>query len=250
MRISTLSARQILILASSPQLVRGLHCWSKSPLYTINLQTSLDSLHEYAQCSLLNPTSPDSTPNAEEDYGPWSHAPVCTPVLQSINDTLCVYTDATFAHNRGISLFTTPTLAKKFASLPAFRNPSALTAQGINQPTHAYRATPIPGKGIGMLASRPLKFGDRVTAYTPAFIAYLESELSTPDREAFWRVAIEQLPEALRSEFLSLATVYGDERIRVQDVVKANTFQVVLEGVNHLAVWPETSRLNHECAPK
>lgn len=101
-----------------------------------------------------------------------------------------------------------------------------------------------------MLASRPLEFGDRVTAYTPAFLAYLESELSTPDREAFWRVAIEQLPEVLKSEFLSLATVYGDERIRVQDVVKANTFQVVLEGLNHLAVWPETSRLNHECAPK
>lgn len=242
------SLQQTLILASSSHLVWAWHCWTKSPLYAIDLQTSLNRHQEYAQCS-PNPTSPDST-KKQVDYGPWTHAPVCTPTLQSINDTLCVYTDASFADNRGISIFTTPSLAKTFASLPAFRNPSALTAQSINQPTDAYHTTAIPGRGIGMLASRPLSFGDRVTAYTPAFVAYLESELSTPDREAFWRIAIEQLPEALRSEFLSLATVYGDERIRVQDIVKANTFQVVMQGVNHLAVWPETSRLNHECAPK
>ena len=101
-----------------------------------------------------------------------------------------------------------------------------------------------------MLAERPLEFAERVTAHTPAFLAYLESSLSTLDREALWRMAIEQLPEGLKKEFLGLATVYGDERVRVQDIVKANTFQVVVGGVNHLAVWPETSRLNHACAPK
>ena len=37
--------------------------------------------------------------------------------------------------------------------------------------------------------------------------------------------------------------------MRVQDIVKANTFQILLGGANHLAVWPETSRLNHACAP-
>jgi len=101
-----------------------------------------------------------------------------------------------------------------------------------------------------MLATRPLDFGDRVTSYTPAFIAYLESELSTLDREQLWRIAIEQLPGELKEKFLGLATVYGDERVRVQDVVKANTFQLMVGGANHLAVWPETSRLNHACAPK
>ncbi|EMD91253.1 hypothetical protein COCHEDRAFT_1030112 [Bipolaris maydis C5] len=245
-----ISAQNAVFLACSPQLVWGWHCWSKSPLYTIDLQSSLNSLKEYALCSQSLGSSALADDTKKEDYGPWSHAPVCTSILPSINDKLCVYTDTSFAQNRGISIFTTPSLAKDFASLPAFRDASALVSQSINKPTDSYHATSIPGKGIGMLASRPLKFGERVTAYTPAFLAYLESELSTLDREALWRTAIEQLPSDLKEKFLGLATVYGDPRVQVQDIVKANTFQVMLNGVNHLAVWPETSRLNHACAPK
>lgn len=101
-----------------------------------------------------------------------------------------------------------------------------------------------------MLATHPLHFPDTITSYTPAFLAYLESALSTLERERWWRIAISQLPERTRTEFLGLATVFGDERVRVQDIVKANTFQVEVGGGNHLAVFPETSRLNHACAPK
>ena len=81
-------------------------------------------------------------------------------------------------------------------------------------------------------------------------LAYLESDLTTAEREKFFKIAVSQLPKATREMYLGLATVYGLPQVKYQDVVKANTFQVVLEGVNHLAVWPETSRLNHECAPK
>jgi ribosomal RNA assembly protein len=101
-----------------------------------------------------------------------------------------------------------------------------------------------------MLATRALAFKDRVTAYTPAFLAYLETELSTLDREKWWRMAIEYLPEKTKQDFMSLAYVFGDERVRVQDIVKANTFQVEVGGGNHLAIFPETSRLNHACNPK
>ena len=101
-----------------------------------------------------------------------------------------------------------------------------------------------------MIASGHLTPKTRVLAYTPVFLAYLESELGTMEREALWRVAIEQLPERAKGQFLDLAVVFGDPRVKIQDVVKANTFQVVVGDGNHLAVWPETSRLNHECAPK
>jgi len=102
-----------------------------------------------------------------------------------------------------------------------------------------------------MLATRDLVFGDMVTAYTPVFLAYLEVELSTLEREKWWRRAVEQLPEESKDTFLDLATIYGDERVRVQDIVKSNTFRVeVGGGVGHLAIWPETSRANHACAPK
>ena len=103
---------------------------------------------------------------------------------------------------------------------------------------------------MGMLAKRSLKFKDRVTAYTPALLAHLESDLSTVERENFYRIAVSQLPESTRDMYLSLATVYGIEAVKHQDVVKANTFQLEVGGHNHLAVFPETSRLNHACSPK
>ncbi|KAG9186810.1 hypothetical protein G6011_09918 [Alternaria panax] len=232
-----------------PWTLQRQQCWQESPLYTLTFQTSLDGLRTSAFC--LEPFSPFGAVQAKphDIYAPWSHIPVCTPHLPGINDTLCVYTDETFARGRGMSIVTTPRLAREFAVLPAFLDDALLAARSVNIPTDVYRATNIPGKGVGMLAARQLMFGNTVTSHTPAFIAYLESELSTLDREALWRVAIGQLPRPLQESFLSLATVYGDERVRVQDIVKANTFQLEVGGVNHLAVWPETSRLNHACAP-
>ena len=185
-----------------------------------------------------------------KDYTPWSYPPICTPKLPSINDVLCIYTSTSFSNGRGISIFTTPSAAKEFAALPAFQTPSILQDRAVNIPTNASRATSIHNKGIGLLATRPLTFKDRITSHTPVFLAYLEGELSTLDRENWWRRAIHQLPAKSRDEFLSLAYVFGDERVRVQDIVKANTFQVEVGGVNHLAIFPETSRLNHACNAK
>ena len=226
-------------------------CWYEHPLSTVNLHTSSSNrLREYASVIEdwnLNDVLRDAN---VEDYAPWAYPPACTNILQSIDDKLCVYTSTSFGNGRGISIFTTPTLAGQFTSLSAFQDPSALDAQHINANSGTWHTSSLPGKGIGMLASEPLKFRDRVTAYTPAFLAYLEPELSTLDREAWWRVAIEQLPKKLREDFMSLTYVFGDERVRVQDIVKANTFQVNIAGVNHLAIFPETSRLNHACNPK
>lgn len=185
-----------------------------------------------------------------KDYTPWSHTPICTPKLPSINNVLCIYTSTSFSNGRGISIFTTPSAAKDFAALPAFQNLSVFQDRAINVPTNTSRPTSIANKGIGLLSTKPLKFANRITSYTPVFLAYLEGELSTLDRENWWRRAIYQLPAKSRDEFLSLAYVFGDERVRVQDIVKANTFQVEVGGVNHLAIFPETSRLNHACNAK
>ncbi|KAF2800890.1 hypothetical protein K505DRAFT_344877 [Melanomma pulvis-pyrius CBS 109.77] len=167
---------------------------------------------------------------------------------RGLGSKLCVYTIASFSNGRGISIFTTPKIAEDFANLPAFLDAAAMDQ--INAYSGAWYTQELPGKGIGMLAKKTLKFGDRVTAYTPALLAYLEGELPTLEREKYFRLAVSQLPDATRDRFLQLATVYGDPRIRVQDIVKANTFQLELGGHNHLAVFPETSRLNHACAPK
>lgn len=181
--------------------------------------------------------------------GPWSFPLVCTELLPGVGDKLCVYTSTSFSDGRGISIFTTPSLAAHFLSLPAFTDPS-FPSPGINEDSGTWKIHPLPSRGLGLLATRPLSFKDRVTAYTPALLAYLESDLSTSEREKYYKIAVQQLPEVTREMFLGLATVYGVESVKHQDVVKANTFQMEVGGANHLAVFPETSRLNHGCSPK
>ncbi|CBX92905.1 hypothetical protein LEMA_P056110.1 [Plenodomus lingam JN3] len=246
---SHVSTPQVLAPKEAEHLIESENCWHDYPLLTVQLSCHLNGIHEMAH--------PVQTwPKEQEENFPWSHTPICTPSLPSLNSPLCVYTSTTFASGRGLSIFTTPNLANHFASLPVFHNASILAEQDINGDTGTWRTETIPGKGIGMVASHTLDFGDRVTSYTPAFLAVLEDELGTLNREKWWRIAISQLPdgkdgeESVKDKFMGLATVYGDERVKVQDIVKANTFQLEVQGINHLAVWPETSRLNHDCGPK
>jgi hypothetical protein len=222
--VSTIS----LVSLANAHILLDRQCWHEYPLSTTNIFSSPQKTREYTS------TIQSAFQPKQEDHAPWTQPPICTPILQSIDDKLCIYVSTTFSNGRGISIFTTPSIA----------------AQYINVPTNTWRATSLPNKGIGMLATRPLTFKDRITAYTPAFLAYLEDELSTLDREKWWRMAIESLPKKTKQDFMSLAYVFGDERVRVQDIVKANTFQVEVGGGNHLAVFPETSRLNHACNPK
>jgi hypothetical protein len=243
-RIMYIAAHHFLLPASSTaHILLDRQCWHENPLSSVYHFSSKAGV-EYVS-SLSN-----SLTLGASKHAPWSHPPICTPKLETINDILCVYTSTSFSNGRGISIFTTPSAAKEVAALPAFRNHSALEERKINIPTNTYRATSIPNKGIGLLATKPLKFKDRITAFTPVLLAYLEGELSTLDREKFWRLAITQLPKKSQDGFLELVYVFGDERVRVQDIVKANTFQIEVGGVNHLAVFPETSRLNHACNPK
>lgn len=191
---------------------------------------------------------PDGGSEALPEYAPWSYPPVCTDVLQSLGSKLCVYTNTSFSNGRGISIFTTPIIAEDFAQLPPFHDPKALL--DINGFSGNWYTEQLPGKGMGMLAKKDLIFKDRVTAYTPALLAYLEDELPTMEREKYFRIAVTQLPDATRQMYEGLATVYGYPQIKYQDVVKANTFQLEVGGKNHLSVFPETSRLNHACSPK
>ncbi|KAF9696110.1 hypothetical protein EKO04_006274 [Ascochyta lentis] len=160
---------------------------------------------------------------------------------------MCVFTSTAFASGRGISIVTTPKLAAHFASLPAFASP--LDTDKTNEFSGSWFTSSIPHKGTGTLALHDLAPQTQILRYTPVFLAHLEADLSTLDREALWRLAITRLPSSARLSFLDLTYIYGDARVRIQDITKANTFQLSILGTNHLAIFPETSRLNHDCAP-
>lgn len=162
---------------------------------------------------------------------------------------MCVYVNGNFADGRGIGIVTTPELARHVASLPAFKSLEKMREGKVNVHSGLWRTESMEEKGIGSLASQDLEPDTQILSYTPAFVAYLEHSLPTLEREALWRTALLHLPQETRDKFLALSYVHQDERVRVQAIVQANTFQLNIDGINHLAVFPETSRLNHDCAP-
>jgi hypothetical protein len=181
-------------------------------------------------------------------FHPWPYQPVCTEFLENIGSELCVYTNLTFSNGRGVSIFTTPRIAEQFARLLSFQDTAAL--DGINKPKGPWYTQELPGKGTGMIADRDLERGDLITAYTPVLLVYMDKVLSTRDRERLLRIAIDQLPSGSRDAYLKLSTIYGNPDVIAQDVLKANNFEIQVGGEMHLAIFPETSRLNHDCAPK
>ncbi|RFU32455.1 hypothetical protein B7463_g3890, partial [Scytalidium lignicola] len=188
----------------------------------------------------------ENEPSNLGDFSPWSYKPACAS-LQDDEEAICVYTNASFGHGRGISIFTTPEIAAQFAELPPFHDAAVL--EDTNKNSGLWYTTQLPSKGVGMLAKKVLKRGDLITAYTPALLVYIDERMSTPDREKYLRVAINQLPPATRDAYLSLSTIYGNVDMIVQDVLKANTFEMEIGGHMHLAIFPEPARINHECTP-
>jgi len=252
--IACLAFSYIQIVTSLSSLVRveRQHCLSETVVLLSNIGCST-----IGEIDILSLVGRDTSPilvdtqrdqKSASDLTTWSYKPLCTNVLREINDRLCVYTNASFGNGRGVSIFTTPGIAAHFVTLPVNQNPTVFAE--INKATGAWYTKSLPGRGIGMLAKQALKRGDLITAYTPVLIVYMEAALSTMEREKYLRVAIEQLPPKTRIAYQSLATIYGDAETIIQDVLKANTFEVQIGGHRHMAVFPETSRINHDCGPK
>lgn len=216
------------------------HCLRSTPLST-NLACSSkgtsDLLSIISQQNAFQ-ISVDSSAH----FFPWSYQPVCTSLLGSVGSELCVYTNASFSSNRGISIFTTPKIASEFSALLPFQDAAAL--DGINENgeySRPWYTKPLEGKGMAMLARHKLMRKDSITAYTPVLLVYMEQELSMLSKEKLLRTAINQLPPKTRKAYLALSTIYGDPDLIVQDILKANTFEIEIGGVMHLALIPEVS---------
>ncbi|KEF59923.1 uncharacterized protein A1O9_04771 [Exophiala aquamarina CBS 119918] len=195
----------------------------------------------------------DQGQETSDSYFPWTHKPICGEALSESGDQFCIYTNASFSNGRGISILTTVAVAEEFAALPLFQDATALSSKGINVDTAAderpWYTAALPGKGIGMLASRPLQRGDLITAYTPSLLAHVGDSLFTEERERLLRLGLDQLPSTSREAYLALAKFYDEPDVVAQDVLKANGFDMQVGGLKHGAVFPEASRYNHACGP-
>ncbi|PSS07150.1 hypothetical protein M430DRAFT_110591 [Amorphotheca resinae ATCC 22711] len=181
-----------------------------------------------------------------QSSSPWTEMPKCIPKENSTL-TYCVYTSDVFANGRGISFFTTPSVAERVAALPAFTRKDLYDKVNIfDDPPWEIKV--IPGRGRGLFATRTLYRGDRIVAATPVGV-YLSDAL-VPDFKLgyiYLHTAFIHLPKPTQQLFLS--AMAGSEGDPIMERVNTNAFSGDFEGEPHFLMYPETARMNHDCRP-
>lgn len=175
-----------------------------------------------------------------DEHSLWSVTPHC---LQRQNATtkFCVYTDQAFASNRGISFFTNSNHASRIRKFEAFTPTSVLKGANTDSDPR-YASIPIPGKGLGLVALRPIHRGEELFRSTPVLILE-EDEYNETERLPYYHLATKQLPKQSKRMFDELKGHFGGDP--VEDKINTNCFAVELdvEGVpvTAMAVFPEMS---------
>lgn len=185
----------------------------------------------------------ESTPNSNETIATegdasWVRGNVCHEIPGGSESEFCTFTHPSFHGGLGVSIVTTPEVFDKVSNLPVFFDH---TGRGLGNgpqadapaPPSPYRDVPIPGKGIGLVATRPLQANEIFMARTPAVMV---------DDTAFRRLgrsrltelltkAVDDLPHAHRAEYLNLTT--HDEvkthAERVYQIFMKNNFRTPIQ---------------------
>ncbi|KAK1988804.1 hypothetical protein LZ30DRAFT_577316 [Colletotrichum cereale] len=169
----------------------------------------------------------------------------------------CGYSRPSFAGGRGIVLVTTPFSAEEASHLSAFAAAAeSFLGEGEGE-GELFRVVEVPGKGLGLIASRPIRRGQRIMAQPPAVVVHRRF-VDDIDPEGQYRVledAAAHLPEATRAVFMAqmgqAAAARRSTGQRVHDIMHTNSFELGLKisDGHHFGNYPEVSRFNHDCRP-
>lgn len=113
-------------------------------------------------------------------------------------------------------------------------------------PKH-YRLAEIPGKGLGMFATRSLVLGDRVTSEHPiAIVNSLKHMMGTDSMgaESWLRSRIKELPTGARDAIEQLHDAPKVKYLHYSGVVQTNAFDVP---DFEFVLMKDVSRINHSC---
>ncbi|THV50499.1 hypothetical protein BGAL_0147g00020 [Botrytis galanthina] len=233
-----------------------------------NLKVSRNKHHpnKSSQLLFINNNESNTTLSTSSSPSPWQYSPVCSNITSTSPKTpqFCVYTSTTFASGRGISLLTTPKIASKIASLPAFT--SSLPFQPLYNSSNPapFEIRQLPGRGMGVIATRPIKRGTILFAYPTIGIyhnsafprSHNSSSLSQNQNQnhtSLFSLSATQLPPSTSNLLYSLAAHEPHRQLHNGEGIigrlNTNTFGEDFLGQEHSIVVPETARLNHDCRP-
>jgi hypothetical protein len=185
----------------------------------------------FSTCPIGIPDSiDDEAVSVEEDQ--WFRSDSCHQVG---SDEFCAFTQPSFDAGRGIALVTTAEILQKMASLPIFTEKKLQRIASQPFTTPAYRDEQIPGKGIGLVAVRPLGNNEQFLRRMPIVmvddIAF--KRLGRASLTDLLTQAIGDLPEAHQVDYLNLTAHVEVEnhQDRVYEIFMKNDFVVAVEGI-------------------
>jgi len=163
---------------------------------------------------------------------PWSRGPICR---RAGHNEFCAFTHSAFNSHLGISLITTPARILLLGSQPPL-NETLPSSSPSSVPPPPYQDVSIPGKGIGLVATEPIRAGRRVMAATPAVMVDDKAfrGLRRDDLAMLLGQAIVSLPEQHSGKFLNLSGHFSDEETqldRVYKIFSTNAFRTPVVGV-------------------
>ncbi|KAI1093853.1 SET domain-containing protein [Rostrohypoxylon terebratum] len=220
-------------------------CANPNSLLTLQLDSCALSKAERAEVK----TTLDESASPRTSSKTWRSSGFCRG---SRIDKFCVFTNPSFNYGEGVSVVTTGKSISTIATRPAFQIEKDLKPEPIPTP---YREAQIPGKDIGLVATRTIEAGELLMARIPALMVN-ENAIEKLGKKTVSELlirAVDDLPFQHRQSLLNLSTHsaakdYGDKIYRI---LQTNSFRTGYhDGDNAFySLFTEVSRINHDCRP-
>jgi len=185
---------------------------------------------------------------------PWSYPPICVRRTAAdpdsdeqtiIKNKLCTYTVTDLrGTGRGLSVITIPAVAAGLASnlqhpdIPWLEH--RRRSPFVANPTKPYRVQEIPGKGAGVIATRPIPQDTVIMLELPVLLKISDTTPWSHGQDGLlllMQQASKRLGWEDQNTLLQMAR-QGKGYI-LADIFSTNAFRVEVEGVDHSGIYPE-----------
>lgn len=229
------TTRCILLLALLSELVLA-HAGHTTPAVVTEQCGRADSGGSTLQILSLCPVPRTEDVAAEPfSWGTWTHKPWCIK-------NYCVFTNAMFRANQGVSFITTRRRTKTLPTEAINRNSSD------SGPTDLpFETKSIPGKGIGTVAIRKIRQDEIILIDAASLIADADipAKLDRGTGVQLFNHAVDQLSDP--QQLLKLSTRDMDGKSSVaEDVLMTNSFSLPVKGIKRMLLFPRIAvRIPH-----
>ncbi|KAI0377903.1 SET domain-containing protein [Hypomontagnella monticulosa] len=235
-----------LVLASPQSLQQPGICEIPQPLFSRHTEVCIPS-------KVYTGQHESSTGNSSSPRKVWKAGGLCRGAR---TDRFCVFTNPYFNKGEGVSVITTGNSMATIATRSAFIEGEGTEAtESDTESTPPYREVEIPGKDIGLVATRKIRMGELIMARTPALMVN-EKAIQALGKKMMSELlarASDNLPAQHREVMLNLSTHttssdYGD---KLYKILQTNSFRTGYhDGENPFySLFTEVSRMNHDCRP-